>query len=196
MRFWASAAEVDDPHLLPAAITPPATAEPARPRKNRSSYAANRVARVRAVGTISPKPDERGDRVGKGKMEQDRAREGRASNVFIVDDDGDFRAVLAELLRGEGCKVYEAENGELALRMLRVVLPDLVFLDLVMPVKDGWTLLAEMRARPELRHVPVAVLSAVPDAGPFPGARVLKKPITLPVLLELLDEVDRARMRS
>lgn len=121
---------------------------------------------------------------------------GRASNVFIVDDDGDFRAVLAELLRGEGCKVYEAENGELALRMLRVVLPDLVFLDLVMPVKDGWALFAEMRARPELRNVPVAVLSAVADAGPFPGARVLKKPITLPVLLELLDEVDRVRGRA
>jgi CheY-like chemotaxis protein len=109
--------------------------------------------------------------------------------VLIVDDDADFRDTLAEVLRDEGHCIIEAGNGEEAIHILDSLKPDLVLLDLIMPVVDGWSLFDTIRARRELREVPIAFLSGVPSLAPPGGSLVLKKPLDLPGLLALIETV-------
>jgi CheY-like chemotaxis protein len=109
--------------------------------------------------------------------------------VLIVDDDSDFRSVLGEVLREEGYRIVEATNGEEAIQVLESLTPDLILVDLIMPVVNGWSLFAKIQSRKELRDVPVAFLSAVPQMAPGGGSLVLKKPLDLPALLTLLDAV-------
>jgi CheY-like chemotaxis protein len=107
--------------------------------------------------------------------------------VLIVDDDSDFRSLLEELLEEEGYHAVGAANGEEAIRVLDSLRPDVILVDLIMPVVNGWSLFATIEARSELRDVPVVFLSAVPQMAPAGGALVLKKPLDLPALLTLLD---------
>jgi signal transduction histidine kinase len=83
-----------------------------------------------------------------------------ARNVLIVDDDPDSRRVAFKFLDGEGVQVREAADGETALAMMREDPPDIAVLDLMMPVLDGFGVLAAMRSDPRLTSVPVVVLTA------------------------------------
>jgi two-component system, NtrC family, nitrogen regulation response regulator NtrX len=79
--------------------------------------------------------------------------------ILIVDDETDFRLLLAELLVDEGYRVTTARNGEEALNLLMKTstLPHLITIDINMPVKDGLTLKKEIRAiYPE---IPVVFIS-------------------------------------
>lgn len=110
-------------------------------------------------------------------------------SILIVEDDQAIRDVYEELLRDEGYRVASAANGREAMRLLRDGLapPDLVIMDLLMPVLDGWGLAAEMAATPELARIPFLVLAA--QAAPFgrpppSGARAqMVKPAALEELL-------------
>lgn len=103
--------------------------------------------------------------------------------VLIVDDDGDVRSVLSELLTDEGYSVVTAENGAAALRLLKSgERPCVILLDLMMPVMDGWELAAALRSEPELSGIPWVVISAAYEARPM-DARFLAKPIDLDSLL-------------
>jgi len=113
--------------------------------------------------------------------------------VLVVDDDPEFRAVVGEVLSAEGCLVFEASNGREALRLLGHVVPDLILLDLMMPVMNGWDLYAELQRDPRFTDTEVAVLSAVSRLRPFGHLRALNKPIDLSILLELLETVDSCR---
>jgi CheY-like chemotaxis protein len=106
--------------------------------------------------------------------------------VLIVDDDADFRVVLGDLLRDEGYRIVEAANGEEALRVLDSLKPDVIVIDLIMPVVNGWALFAAIERRRELRGVPLVFLSAVPKTAPGGGWLVLQKPLKLHSLLTLL----------
>jgi CheY-like chemotaxis protein len=84
--------------------------------------------------------------------------------VLLVDDDADIRQALRPIIEREGHAVIEASNGAEALERLRMIpRPQLVVLDLQMPVMDGWSLLAERNRDPELRAIPVIVVSAHED---------------------------------
>src|ERR1700733_9065245 len=111
----------------------------------------------------------------------------KAPIVLVVDDDSDFRSMLGEILQDEGCHVVEAADGEEALRVLESLVPDIVLVDLVMPVMNGWALFAAIEARPELRDARIVFLSGVPQMAPPGGLLVLKKPLDLPALMALLD---------
>jgi len=76
----------------------------------------------------------------------------------VVDDDGDVRALVVELLTRSGYDVSEAPNGREALKLLYEQRPDLVLLDISMPELDGWATLERIR---ELSDVPVLMLSAL-----------------------------------
>jgi CheY-like chemotaxis protein len=107
--------------------------------------------------------------------------------ALIVDDDSDFRSVLGEVLGDEGYRVVEASNGNEALDVLDSLKPDVILVDLIMPVMNGWALFAAIEARNELRSTPVVFLSAVPHMAPGGGSLVVKKPLDLPALMTLLD---------
>ncbi len=82
--------------------------------------------------------------------------------VLIVDDDLSVRTALNELFETEGYAVALAANGRAALDQLRGGLrPCVILLDLMMPVMDGWDFRAEQLADPELKDVPVFILTAV-----------------------------------
>ncbi len=79
--------------------------------------------------------------------------------LLVVDDDADFRAGLRMALEMKGYQVEEAENGEIALAKLAEKPPLLVLLDLQMPVMNGREMLQRMRATPDLKDVPVVIIS-------------------------------------
>ena len=84
-----------------------------------------------------------------------------AGRVLVVDDLVVNRKVLAERLVRQGLIVEEAENGLMALEKLEATPFDLVFLDVMMPVLDGFETLRRIKASPTLREVPVLMLSAL-----------------------------------
>ena len=84
----------------------------------------------------------------------------RVIDVLVVDDDPDSRRVAARFLTEARLGVREAADGESALRDMERQPPDAVVLDLMMPVLDGFGVLATMRANPRLARIPVVVLTA------------------------------------
>jgi signal transduction histidine kinase len=84
----------------------------------------------------------------------------RKFDVLVVDDDPDSRRVAAQFLADVKVHVRESADGESALLEMRRRSPDVVVLDLMMPVLDGFGVLATMRADPVLSGVPVVVLTA------------------------------------
>ena len=81
-------------------------------------------------------------------------------DVLVVDDDEDSRRVASKFLADARVHVRESADGESALLEMRRRSPDVVVLDLMMPVLDGFGVLATMRADPVLSSVPVVVLTA------------------------------------
>src|SRR3954467_336954 len=79
--------------------------------------------------------------------------------ILVVDDDEDFRTGLRTALEMKGYQVDEAANGAEALPKLTEKPPLLVLLDLQMPVMNGREMLQRMRATPELKEVPVVIIS-------------------------------------
>jgi CheY-like chemotaxis protein len=117
----------------------------------------------------------------------------RSTHILIVDDDDDFRDALRGVLEGEGCTVYEAANGKIALSVLLDVVPHLILFDLNMPVMNGWDLYAELQKDAALAAIPIGVLSSNGQQRPSGSMHLLSKPVDLPKLMGLLDAIDAPR---
>ncbi|MCA1596801.1 MAG: response regulator, partial [Chloroflexi bacterium] len=89
--------------------------------------------------------------------------ENEKAAVLVVEDDEGSRHLLIRRLERRGMAVCSAENGKAALEMLRERPFDLVLLDIMMPVVDGYCVLAEMKASETWRSIPVIMLTAVTD---------------------------------
>jgi two-component system response regulator CpxR len=113
--------------------------------------------------------------------------------VLVVDDDAEIRETLTHLLQAEGYTVLRAANGVQALEQLRGGHPNVMLLDLMMPVMSGWEVLEELDESGELEKVPIVVVSAMGA----PGARVcLRKPVNLEELLAVVGTCCRETPRS
>ena len=104
--------------------------------------------------------------------------------ILVVEDDGDIRSLLETALILEGYQVETAINGQDALETLRksVDKPNLIVLDLMMPVMDGWRFLEIQSQVVELKNIPTIIVSATSQKKmPEPSSTqvVLKKPIDL-----------------
>ncbi len=106
--------------------------------------------------------------------------------LLLVEDDGELRSSLAELLRNDGYDVVDAANGSEALDYLKksAPTPDLILLDLMMPVKDGWQFRIEQKGDPSIASIPVLAMSA--DDTPKAAAIDAEAYITKPFLYETL----------
>ncbi|MEM6326337.1 MAG: ATP-binding protein, partial [Bacteroidota bacterium] len=91
--------------------------------------------------------------------EAERAEEDQTT-VLVVDDNADVRAYVRFHLGGAGYRITEAEDGEAALDAVRQRLPDAIVSDVMMPRRDGFSLLGALRADPETDFVPVVLLTA------------------------------------
>ena len=110
--------------------------------------------------------------------------------VLIVEDDADLRDMMAQLLSLEGFRAATAANGREALEYLRgpEEKPDVILLDLMMPVMDGWEFRRKQQADPAVANVPVIILSALDQsrAAGVPAEAFLKKPLDFDRLLQLV----------
>src|SRR6266540_1909566 len=130
-------------------------------------------------------------RTEEGKMAQVEASEvGKvgaqtrsAKTVLLAEDDVEIRDILQDLLEAEGYDVIPASHGRQALEFLegsrKTKLPDLVVLDLMMPLVDGVAVLRIMKDDPAFSDIPVVVLSAVARERPAGAAAFLRKPVPL-----------------
>lgn len=108
--------------------------------------------------------------------------------ILVVDDDADIRETVADVLDHLGYSVITAENGRVALDLLRAGPPPaLILLDLMMPDMDGWEFLSELRASPPFESVPVVILSAMDRARGPAEAGYLRKPFDLDDLLAVVE---------
>ncbi len=108
--------------------------------------------------------------------------------VLIADDDRDARDTLAMLLAEDGFEAATAENGRRALDQLECGVPDVVVLDLSMPVLDGYGFLDEVRKNARWSRIPVVVTTGNPgcDRERMGVFAVLRKPIDVDELERLL----------
>jgi two-component system, chemotaxis family, chemotaxis protein CheY len=114
--------------------------------------------------------------------------------ILVVEDDAAIRALVSEVLRDDGYDVCEATNGAEALEYVGEHRPDLIVLDLMMPVMDGWTFVEECRRQSRCSEVPIVVTSASHDLPKTAdrlrsyGVRTcLAKPFDLDGLLALVE---------
>lgn len=115
------------------------------------------------------------------------------TRVLVVDDEPSVRQVVVDLMQSAGHEVDTAGDGAVALDLIRRWRPDAVLLDLMMPGFDGWRFLAEYRADTTCRGIPLAVLSAAPNALSAiqeAGVQaVIPKPFEVNVLLETVERL-------
>lgn len=117
--------------------------------------------------------------------------ETRAVRILVVDDDPAIRRLLQRLLQQEGYIVDVAGDGQAALARIREERPDLLLLDLMMPVMDGWGLYRQLRTDNDI-HLPVIIMTAGERIGrarhDFPDAEVVAKPFDIDHLLQLIQQ--------
>lgn len=119
-----------------------------------------------------------------------------SKNILLVEDDQYIRELIEEFLVDEGMKVHGAENGQVALDYLREQsdLPELILLDLMMPVKDGAAFRQEQLADPRLACIPTVIMTADGNAETrrteLKAHAFIRKPLDIEGLLALVTEND------
>lgn len=81
------------------------------------------------------------------------------ARVLVVDDSATIRAVLGRMLEVDGYEVARAADGESALDMARAEPPALIFLDIVLPGMNGFSVLRSLRHDPATQHIPIVMIS-------------------------------------
>src|SRR6185295_1432454 len=192
------------PASLPGQPLPPrcgwhsARRPPGRPWRSWSATAANGTATARSSTSslaldrvVSLTRNRLTDRALRQRSEALRLsamsdRPLRGTRLLLVEDDAGIRATLGELLADEGLVVTTAANGRLALHELRTAAPpDVIVLDLMMPVMDGWEFRVEQRGDPALADIPLVAMSAdlSAKARAIAADGYVRKPIDFPGLL-------------
>lgn len=115
----------------------------------------------------------------------------REVRVLIVDDEADIRATVSAMLEIEGYTVAEAANGADALQAIEDHPPDVILLDMRMPVMDGWGFAAELRRRGHT--TPIVVMTAARDAAHWAAeiaaAAFVAKPFGFDDLIAAVEQV-------
>jgi len=109
--------------------------------------------------------------------------------VLVVDDESDIRDAVSELLSERGYDVVEAADGAEALAKLRACRPSVVLLDLMMPGMNGWEFRAAQREDPEVREIPVIVVSALGKVAGLDADGFIQKPFEADDLLTAVREL-------
>jgi CheY-like chemotaxis protein len=121
------------------------------------------------------------------------------TTILVVDDEALIAMALEAELEDAGYGVVTAANGRQGLeRLAEAPRPDLVLLDMMMPVMNGPEMVAAMAANPDLRGIPVIILSSLPEAAVRARANgaavILRKPYTaeevLGAILQVLGETN------
>jgi CheY-like chemotaxis protein len=133
---------------------------------------------------------------GKGALAGDSAHpagEERPRRVLVIEDDADLRHTILSMLGEEGFEAIGAEHGDAAFALLENgASPDVILLDLAMPVMDGWTFMSRLREMSRFQGVPVAVMSAGRNLVRAPvSTAYLEKPVRRDELVEVILRLKR-----
>ncbi|MEI9966477.1 MAG: response regulator [Candidatus Moraniibacteriota bacterium] len=116
--------------------------------------------------------------------------------VCVIDDDDNIREIYQVSLKGADFEVVTAADGEQGLVVIKNERPDIILLDLQMPIMDGFEVLKKLDKDPELSRIPVVILSNVDDemafkkAGKFDTRFYMIKALTSPQkVIETISEV-------
>lgn len=88
-----------------------------------------------------------------------------ADKILFVEDEPSLQKAISELLNQEGFKIFSATDGEEGLEIAKKEKPNLILLDLILPKKDGFEVLKELKADAELKAIPVIVLTNLEGMG-------------------------------
>lgn len=112
-----------------------------------------------------------------------------SGTVLVIDDDDVVRNLLQAYLSKIGYQVALADNGPEGIRLAKKLRPNAITLDVMMPGMDGWEVLTQLKADPELAHIPVIVLTMMEDKDigySLGAAEYLTKPISRDQLTKVL----------
>ena len=115
------------------------------------------------------------------------------TTILIVEDNEMNRDMLSRRLARKGYDILLAEDGEIGLEVARAKVPDIVLMDMSLPVVDGWEATRRMKADDDLRHIPIIALTAHAMAHDYDLAIQAgcddydTKPIELPRLLAKIE---------
>ena len=123
----------------------------------------------------------------------------RKAKILLVDDDADFVESTKTVLESKPYEVIVAVNGDEGLRKAREDKPDLVLLDIIMPVEDGFTAAEQLKKDPALAQIPVLMLTSYSSKGAetsIPRSRgyeleaddYIDKPVTPKDLLAIVEK--------
>jgi len=93
--------------------------------------------------------------------------------ILFVEDEPNLQKAITEVLVQEGYKVFGAGDGEEGLKVAQVEKPDLILLDLILPKKDGFEVLKELKADEKTKGIPVIVLTNLEGVGDVEKALTL-----------------------
>jgi len=85
--------------------------------------------------------------------------------ILFVEDEVSLQKAISEVLTQEGFKVLNASDGEEGLKFAKAEDPDLILLDLILPKKDGFEVLKELKADEKMKDIPVIVLTNLEGVG-------------------------------
>jgi CheY-like chemotaxis protein len=123
----------------------------------------------------------------------------RKSRVLVVDDDEFIRSCVVDILRDEGYDVFDAPHGAAALALIDESPPDVILLDMRMPVLDGWGFARAYRDRPG-PHAPIVVMTAAQDAAQraaqVNSASFIAKPFQIDELIDCVARYTSATPRA
>jgi two-component system, cell cycle response regulator DivK len=85
--------------------------------------------------------------------------------ILVVEDQEDNRQILRDLLGNAGFDLIEAENGEQALAALAKQRPDLILMDIQLPIMDGYEATRRIRTNPEMKDIPIIAVTSYALAG-------------------------------
>jgi len=115
--------------------------------------------------------------------------------VLVVEDDIHSFELISTYLEEAGYQVAHAPTGEEALATAHLIQPAIIALDIILPGKDGWWVLQELKASPETAHIPVVIISVLQDeetAFGMGAADYFVKPVSRKDLLERMQALRRA----
>jgi CheY-like chemotaxis protein len=121
--------------------------------------------------------------------------EKKSAHILVVEDDLDIRESVVEVLQDEGHVVTAAGDGREALDLLQSAspAPDLILLDLMMPVMSGYQFREEQLKRPALAAIPVLVVTADVNARAkaesLKAAGFVQKPLKIQPLIDVVDQL-------
>ena len=96
-----------------------------------------------------------------------------SKKILVADDEPTTRAVVVQCLQNAGYSTTVVTDGLQAVEAAESGKPDLILLDLLLPRRDGYAVLLDLRSRPSTRHTPVVILSGEDGASQAAVARTL-----------------------